>query len=295
MVKGICVLGGMNMDITGMPVAALRPGDSNPGRVGMTPGGVGRNIAENLARMGFAVELMAPLGNDGFSRLLEESCLSLGIGLAHAPRLPLSSGVYLCLLDSRGDMYAAINDMAICEALEPAMIDMEALNRHGAALLEANLPGPVLERIAREAKVPLIADPVSAAKAPRLLPILSRLFAIKPNLMEAQALTGETEPSLCARALCRLGVEKAFVSAGADGIYYCAPEGEGHVRLPAAEAVVNATGAGDSAAAAIAAGSLLGYPAEKTARLACRVSALTLQAPSAVSPALSAAIWNTEA
>ena len=71
----ICVLGGMNMDITGAPHASLCPGDSNPGTVRMTPGGVGRNIAENLARMGFQVELVAPLGNDGFATLLRQACL----------------------------------------------------------------------------------------------------------------------------------------------------------------------------------------------------------------------------
>lgn len=287
--KGICVVGGMNMDITGTPGAVLRLGDSNPGRVSMTPGGVGRNMAENLARMGFAVELLAPLGNDGFGRLLEESCAALGIGLRHAPRLNMASGVYLCVMDGAGDMHVAINDMALCEALEPAMLDMAALNAGSLALLDANLPLPVLEMVALEAAVPLVADPVSAAKAPRLLPILGRLFAIKPNLMEAQALTGEGEPAACSRALCRLGVKRAFVSAGAQGIYYCTEAGkEGHLAAPDV-AVVNATGAGDSATAAIAAACVLGYGPEQTARLASHVAGLTLQAASAVSPALSMA------
>lgn len=288
--KGVCVVGGMNMDITGAPGASLRLGDSNPGRVSITPGGVGRNMAESLARMGFAVELISPLGNDGFSRLLEESCAMLGIGLSHAPRLDMNSGVYLCVMDDGGDMHVAINDMALCEALDPAMLDMAALNAGSIALLDANLPPPALERVALEASVPLVADPVSAAKAPRLLPLLPRLFAIKPNLMEAQALTGEGEPMACAKALCRLGVKRAFVSAGAQGIYYCSQGGEeGHIAAPDV-AVVNATGAGDSATAAIAAGCVLGYSPEQTARLASHVAGLTLQAASAVSPALSAAV-----
>lgn len=287
--KRVCVLGGMNVDITGVPEKLLRLGDSNPGRVGVTPGGVGRNMAENLARMGFLVELMAPLGNDGFAALLEDACQGAGIGLRHAPRLPLPSGVYLCLMDGQGDMHAAVSDMALCEAFKPDMLDMAALNACDGALLDANLALPVLERAAREAAVPLIADPVSVAKAPRLRPLLPRLAAIKPNLLEARALTGETEPMLCARALYRMGAGRAFVSDGAQGFYYCAGDGEGHVRPPDV-GVLNATGAGDSATAAIAAGCLLGFCAEETARLACRVAALTLQTPSAVNPALSAAI-----
>lgn len=288
--KRVFVVGGINADITGVPHRPLLPGDSNPGQVRVTPGGVGRNMAENLARMGFAVELMAPLGNDSFARMLEDACESMGIGLRFAPRLPLTSGIYLCVMDGAGDMHVAINDMALCEALEPDMLDMAALSSAGCILLDANLPPPVLERVARSAAAPLVADPVSAAKAARLLPLLPYLYALKPNLMEARVLTGEEEPAACASALCRLGVKRAFVSAGPQGLYYCSQEGEaGHLPAPDVS-VLNATGAGDSATAAITAGCLLGYSAAQTARLASRVAALTLQAPFAVSPALSAAV-----
>ena len=292
MVKNICVLGGMNMDIIGAPAEELCLKDSTPGRVQLTPGGVGRNMAENLVRMGFKVELMAPIGNDAFAKLLQESCLKQGISLRHAPRLPLPSGVYLCVLDNNGDMHIAINDVMICSAIKPQMIGMGVINASDGLLLDANLPVPVLEHVALKANVPIIADPVSAVKANRLLTILPRLTAIKPNLAEAQALTGKTDPMLCAKSLCCMGVKRAFVSAGPDGIYYCEGESSGHAQIPAAKTVLNATGAGDSATAAIAAGCLLGYPIEKTARLACRVAALTLQALSAVSPELSASILD---
>lgn len=144
----ICVLGGMNMDITGAPHASLCPGDSNPGTVRMTPGGVGRNIAENLARMGFQVELVAPLGNDGFATLLRQACMQDGIGLSLAPSLPMASSVYLCLMDGRGDMYAAVNDMALCESLSVGQLPLDALPAFGGVVLDANLPGPVLEAAA---------------------------------------------------------------------------------------------------------------------------------------------------
>ena len=133
----ICVLGGMNMDITGAPHASLCPGDSNPGTVRMTPGGVGRNIAENLARMGFQVELMAPLGNDGFATLLRQACMQDGIGLSLAPSLPMASSVYLCLMDGRGDMYAAVNDMALCESLSVGQLPLDALSAFHGVVLDA--------------------------------------------------------------------------------------------------------------------------------------------------------------
>ena len=272
----ICVLGH----------ASLCPGDSNPGTVRMTPGGVGRNIAENLARMGFQVELMAPLGNDGFASLLRQACMQDGIGLSLAPSLPMASSVYLCLMDGRGDMYAAVNDMALCESLSVGQLPLDALPAFHGVVLDANLPGPVLEAAARQAAGPLIADPVSAQKAERLLPLLPQLAAIKPNRMEAARLTGESDPAKAAAALCQMGVQRAFVSAGASGLYYCG-QGQAGMLPSRALTLCNATGAGDSATAAIAAGCVLGWDMETIACFACRVAALTLQSPRAVSPQLS--------
>ena len=58
------VVGGVNMDICGRPDRSLIPRDSNPGRVRLSPGGVGRNIAHNLALMGVETSLITALGGE---------------------------------------------------------------------------------------------------------------------------------------------------------------------------------------------------------------------------------------
>ena len=83
-----------------------------------------------------------------------------------------------------------------------------------------------------------------------------------------------------------MGVQRAFVSAGASGLYYCG-QGQAGMLPSRALTLCNATGAGDSATAAIAAGCVLGWDMETIAQFACRVAALTLQSPRAVSPQLS--------
>ncbi len=47
----ITVIGGINIDIEGRPYDVLRREDSNPGRISLSYGGVGRNITENVARL----------------------------------------------------------------------------------------------------------------------------------------------------------------------------------------------------------------------------------------------------
>ena len=50
----VTVVGGVNVDIGGRPEAALVARDSNPGAVSSSLGGVGRNIAHNMALLALA-------------------------------------------------------------------------------------------------------------------------------------------------------------------------------------------------------------------------------------------------
>ena len=55
------VIGGINLDVTGTILGETRPGDSNPGKITLSPGGVGRNIASALREHGHEVLLVTAL------------------------------------------------------------------------------------------------------------------------------------------------------------------------------------------------------------------------------------------
>ena len=282
----VCVIGGMNTDIIGTPENELLLRDSNIGRVTVRPGGVGRNIAENLARLGFEVQLITVLGGGVFSDVLRARCGHSGIRLDHAVAVPDdSSGIYLCLNDHEGDMYLALYDMRLMEALTPESIDMDAVDSSDICVLDANISRETLSFVAANARVPLFADPVSAAKCERLAGSVHRLAGIKPNLMEARMLTGADSPVDCAKALVKLGAGRAFVSMGIDGMVFADKYGAGKVDVEPVRPV-STTGAGDSATAALVAAHLMGMGAEDSAKLACRVARITLGSPGAVSDEL---------
>ena len=62
------VIGAINMDIRGICGRSIVMGDSNPGKVRMSPGGVGRNIAHNLSLLGGKAELLTALSDDSSDR-----------------------------------------------------------------------------------------------------------------------------------------------------------------------------------------------------------------------------------
>ena len=110
----VTVVGGMNMDIGGWPSEELVAQDSNPGRVRMSPGGVGRNIAHNMSLMGLDVRLLTAFGDDVYAQKLAAVCGELGIDISQSPVIPGGhTSTYLFINDQQGDMQLAVSDMDI--------------------------------------------------------------------------------------------------------------------------------------------------------------------------------------
>lgn len=269
----ITVVGGMNLDLLGSPGGALLYRDSNPGKITMRPGGVGRNIAARLSSMGADVSLITALGNDDQARMLAAFCRESRLDLSHALQTDRPSPCYLCIHDEEGDMAVAISDMQAVDLITPAEMEkrMPLINASHGCVLDANLPEDTLCYIAAHASVPLLVDPVSCHKAYKVRPILPQLSAIKPNLMEAQSLTGEKTPEKAAQALRAQGVQRVFISMGEKGVWYAGPEGEGlcpAIPLPA----IPLTGAGDALMAGLTLTLLQGKSTQEAAAFGCRAA-----------------------
>ena len=99
----VVVIGGMNMDICGRSTSTVVDRDSNPGVVSMSAGGVGQNIAQNMAHLGMPTYLITVYGDDENGKTLERSCAANNINLDYAAQLegrrssrsPVSSVLYL--------------------------------------------------------------------------------------------------------------------------------------------------------------------------------------------------------
>ena len=290
----IAVVGGANMDIGGFPSAALIPGDSNPGQVRMSVGGVGRNIAENAARMGLEVELITALGADGNGRMILDDCAAKGIGMQNC-RIEESerTSVYLFIDDVKGDMNCAVNDMQIQRLLTPEWIEPRRglLNSMDAVCIDANLPEETIAYLASELTVPLFADAVSAAKVQRLRPALARMHSFKPNRLEAELLTGVQindmiDAAEAAKRLMEAGVKRVYLSMGAMGAL-CA-EGMQCVFLPGMERnLVNATGAGDAFTAALLWAHVQGLTLQESGIAGMAAASIAVESIETVNPAMS--------
>ena len=290
------VVGGVNVDIGGRSFAPLVRADSNPGRVAISLGGVGRNIAHNLSLLGPDVRLLTAFGDDAHGAQIAASCSELGIDLSHALRVSgEATSTYLYLADNRGEMALAVSDMSVCERITPAYLaaQLPLLQNAQVVAADANIPAESLRYLAENCPVPLFVDPVSTAKAEKLRPILSRIHTLKPNVLEASLLSGveirsEADAERAVDALIRLGVHRVFLSMGEKGV--CAAMEEERLWLPVIPGNrVNTTGCGDAFMAALIWAYLQGMDLKRTALAGLAAGSIAMESPETINPVLSAA------
>ncbi|MFW5473914.1 PfkB family carbohydrate kinase [Knoellia sp. CPCC 206450] len=310
---GVVVVGGAVMDVKARSNAALDRATSNPGQVTTNPGGVGRNIAENLARLGTSTHLVAAVGADTFGDELLAHARAAGVRLDHVVVGPRPTGTYLAVLDSDGDLSVAVSDMSATDSLTVADIEpARSLVQHCDLLVvDGNIPLDVatwLCSVAGASDVPVVVEPVSVVKAGRLRTLFTPdrpVLAVTPNIAELAALVdhevADTVPAIT-RAAAELhdrGVTHVWVRRGARGsLLSSAPlSNDGSTGRPVVSsdpvvstAVVDVTGAGDSMTAGFVHALLRDDDPVAAAAFGQATAALTTESVHTVRPDLTSAL-----
>jgi pseudouridine kinase len=256
----VCI-GGANVDRHLRTLSALQMATSNPVMQHESFGGVARNIAENLARLGSPVTLLCAVGDDVVGKAILEHGQAIGVDTRASLQITgASSGSYTAVLNDQGDMLVAFSHMELCDALDPGYLKSRQAQRANAVLTVAdlNLPKSSVELLLADARRDLsvlIIVAVSQPKMMRLPDHLSGLRLLILNRSELEALAGQPLPTLaeintaCAQLQAR-GVRDVIVTLGLDGGVYTSGAGFHHLPAPDIK-VIDVTGAGDAFAAAV--------------------------------------------
>lgn len=291
----VCIVGGSNMDVQGFPDDCLILNDSNPGKVKLSLGGVGRNIGENLVKLGVDTRLISIVGDDPYgSKIMDEARL---IGLNMQDTLVLkgqSTATYLSILDKEGDMVAAISDMGVYDNMSIDFIKQKqhVINSSRLCIIDTNIPAKVIEYIVTQNRdTDFFLDTVSTAKAKRVKDIIGYFHTIKPNKIEAEILSGieiksNADMKKAADYFLNKGVKRVFITMGKDGVYYYDGKNENTIKTPEIK-VINATGAGDAFVAGLAYSYLNNFNIDYAARFAVTASVLALSHENTINPNMS--------
>ena len=274
----ICIIGGANVDITATSAQAFRVGDSNPGRVHVSWGGVGRNIAHNLVLLGDEVELLTIFGGGVFGPVIEKACREIGIGTTHCEIAGEgTNSFFVSVNNADGELVGGIADMDAVEGMDTAWIAarMDVINAADAVVADSNLLPETLAFLIDHCEKPLYLDAVSVAKAVRIKEAMEiskrkKVFALKCNALEKEALTGIE------------GVKRWYESAGAEGLRVHA-DGKLYEYAALPCIVRSVTGGGDALLAGIVHAGPQASVAE-CARVGLLCARCAVESPAAVNP-----------
>jgi pseudouridine kinase len=302
--RPILCIGAANLDRKLRAAGPLAMGSSNPASAVESFGGVARNIAENLARMGARVGLITAVGNDSSGSALLAHADGAGIDTRGCLRLDdAASGTYTAVLDHDGQMVVALADMALYDRITPDLLALRQQQRAGASLIVAdlNLGRDAIETLQADAArdgVALVIVAVSEPKMNRLPAGLQGVRLLILNRGELAARLGrdlQDEAGLAAacRELQAQGAQDVIVTLGPRGVLFTTPAGVERLDAPPAN-VVDVTGAGDAFAAAVCL-SLQGGGTDLA--LACRrglqLATLTIECRETVCPQLAPETFDT--
>lgn len=297
------VIGAASLDVVGHALHELVMMDSNAGLIQTTPGGVARNIAENLSRLFVDTKLIAAIGDDDVGKNIWESGTGVGIDMEHCCILPEKrTSMYVALLGADGELTVGLSNMETSELLPREHIQKKRslIERATCVVLDCNLPGAVIGAVLECCRSPVYLDAVSTAKALRARPYLRQIDTIKLNIWEAASLSGmpielgsfEASASdraiafdalkRAARKLHEDGVRRVFVTMGHLGVFWSTNRVAAY--LPSMPIrMVNATGAGDAFMAGVVYAELYGAEDAAAVRHGIAMARIALSSKQTVS------------
>ncbi|MDI6453654.1 carbohydrate kinase family protein, partial [Peloplasma aerotolerans] len=248
--KKIVVIGGSVIDIFAYPHHRMIMNDSNPGYLRKSMGGVGRNIAENLVRLGLDTTLITVLGDDDAGMFIKDSCKNLGLKLSIVD--VATTPTYLCIMDEHNEDLISVAAMDQIEELNETSLSKrkKIIDQADILIVDTNLSIETLTYIFDTYDKDIYVDTISSQKAVKIKPFLSKINTLKLNRLEAELLSGihhEDEKDIyrIGDYFIAHGVKEVFITLGSNGSLHMSNKisrFKPSYRVP----VLNSTGAGDA-------------------------------------------------
>ncbi len=294
----IFILGAAITDLMAFPYSHPAPTDSVPGSITKAAGGVGRNLAENLARLGVSVELLTAFGDDGNGKKLLAECQELEIGIRHSILANGHKGaIHLAIMDAKKDLFAGVADLSVMAHITPAYLAQQkaAIEQAHSLVLETNLPQETIDWVLeQEWEIPLYLDPVSEQLSKRVKGSIGKFHTIKANKRQAEVLLGRgilhaKDLDKVADKCLNKGVKRIFITMGSRGAF--AADENSRIHIPAAKVkVANTTGAGDAFHAGLIWASLKNWSLEDCCRAGLAASTIAIKSTAAINSELTTSV-----
>lgn len=276
----ILVIGAQNIDIFAHSNKTYTLHDSNLAKIHIAFGGVGRNIAENLRRLGNHVSFLTVFGDDHFSKSAYQSLLDMGMDVSESLHIKAASNsVYLGVMDKENDLFVGLNDMDIVHQLNPAFFALkhDYIDQFTSIVIDNNLPQESIDYLlVKYQDKEIVMDGVSTKKVIKIKDQLDKISVLKLNHFELEKLAKKGNLTEKINYLKRQGARTLLITNQDQDILLVQDEKTTSASPIKASNIVNASGAGDAFLSGFVHGMIHGYDSALCLDCAMKVAYITL-------------------
>ncbi len=291
----IMVMGAIRGNVTAKISQQMAVGQQNPGKIAFSYSGTGRNIAENLGRMGADAALAAVAGDDAAGKSAKIQLEALGVNTQFVKLLEgQDTAMNIAVLNIVGDLEYALDNGEVHGFMDKDLAAAAMRGFRDAKIIcaDGSLPEETLTYLVETSKTPLFFDPHTEEDAKKAKAFVGKFDTIKPNRAEASILCGmdifsEEQLMAAGQWFADQGVRRIFITLSGGGVYYKEGFDEGILRPGQVLTFADESGAGDAFSAAILDGTVRGMRIEELAAYGMKAAAIALESETAVNPLMS--------
>ena len=279
---GIVVIGAVFVDIKGYPISNFNPQGRNAGRVELVHGGVGRNVAEDIANCELRPTFISLVDNTGSGDDVLKKLNNHRVNTSYIRKTRDGMGSWLAVFDNDGDVFASISK-------RPDLLPIaDILDEHGdeifadadSVVIELDIDKEIVKRVfalAKKHNKKVFSVVANMSIALERRDFLKSIDCFVCNIQEAGILfsddysekTPEEMIPIIASKVRAAQIPGMIVTMGGNGAVYADMEGDMGFCPARRVEVKDTTGAGDSFCAGVAIGLTYG----KTLAEACEIGA----------------------
>lgn len=295
--NGIVVIGTVFVDIKGFPFNTYIPAGRNAGRVETVHGGVGRNVAEDIANLELRPTYVSMVDDTPEGIAVMDRLKRHKVNTDYVISSPDGMGIWLAVFDETGDVAGSISKRPVMEPLTELIEEKgdEIFSCCDSIVLEIDMDKELVKTVFRYAekygkKVYAVVANMSIAVERR--DFLKQIDCFVCNEQEAGILFVEEfeglEPEqLREKLLAKVtaaAIPSMVVTMGDKGSAYAERNGESGVFPASRVRVMDTTGAGDAFCAGVAAGLTYGKDLRGAVELGTKLAAAVITVSESVCP-----------
>ena len=293
----IVVVGNVFVDIKGFPDDNYIPGGRNAGKVEIVHGGVGRNVAEDIANIELRPRFVSMVDDTPEGEEVLRKLRNHKVNTDYVPAVPNGMGMWLAVFDETGDIVGSISKRPDMSALETLINEKgdEIFADCDSIVVEIDLDKEIIKSVfkyAEKYKKRVYAVVANMSIASQRRDFLQSIDCFVCNVEEAGILfvsdfEGMSPEELCdelSRKVVSARIPSMVVTLGSRGAVYADMNGDKGVYPARRVKVRDTTGAGDAFCAGVAIGLTYGKTMREAVEIGTQLASSVITVSENVCP-----------